>query len=569
MPQTAHVPTVAHGIDVVLKGDGLYPLEAPWLLPRHRPARRLFSDSLRQIVQPDQIAWNEIPPYIPASEDSALHDVAQRTNNISFCSSTSSITPTLSLLYHVISNFKDTGLFGGLSAQIRDMPATFSKMHRRPIAVTIKKVHNEEKNEKPLYSISAHSGKDRGPSILRDLGHSMERMLTTPPNEFDKKYVLSQLDGKSSSPSPNFEIPTPSIENQNTEQQFYNYTQVSNMVLRAQIDCMNESNGELFDVKTRAVAPIRYDLLNYGAFTSHRLRFLQGRIDSYEREFYDMVRSVFLKYALQLRIGRMSGALVAYHNTREVLGIEYIRLSEIENYVFGTKRWADVSFATSVKLFENILNNVVNSMAPRNDDEYVKVVLYNEWAQLRMFIFAQRVTKSATNNSGDSGDPLSWSHFERLSKNDNDDTNTSNSPAEGIEQFLGHPVWHLDSMVHQRKRGIAFVGSHPHLQTLGGERINTDASTVPSRRRPWGANLTENVRKQLNFKSLLEQDALRVWELNVSPSVNGKASSSRGEGVHLDEGDEFNLSHELKQVEDIREEHLSKFTLALGSIYLK
>ena len=35
-----------------------------------------------------------------------------------------------------------------------------------------------------------------------------------------------------------------------------------------------------------------------------------------------MVRTVFLTYALQLRIDRMSGAFVAYHNTPEILGLE-------------------------------------------------------------------------------------------------------------------------------------------------------------------------------------------------------------------------------------------------------
>lgn len=43
----------------------------------------------------------------------------------------------------------------------------------------------------------------------------------------------------------------------------------------------------------------------------------------------------FSKYALQLRIDRMPGALLAYHDTADVLSAEYISLSEIQFCVVG------------------------------------------------------------------------------------------------------------------------------------------------------------------------------------------------------------------------------------------
>ena len=44
------------------------------------------------------------------------------------------------------------------------------------------------------------------------------------------------------------------------------------------------------------------------------------------RRFYDMTRSAFLKYSMQVRIGNMDGIFVAYHNTARIFGFQYISL---------------------------------------------------------------------------------------------------------------------------------------------------------------------------------------------------------------------------------------------------
>lgn len=43
-----------------------------------------------------------------------------------------------------------------------------------------------------------------------------------------------------------------------------------------------------------------------------------------------------LKYMFQLKIGNMDGAFIAYHNTREIFGFEYVKKSEMERRVFGS-----------------------------------------------------------------------------------------------------------------------------------------------------------------------------------------------------------------------------------------
>ena len=49
-----------------------------------------------------------------------------------------------------------------------------------------------------------------------------------------------------------------------------------------------------------------------------------------------------MKYCFQLKIGRMDGAFIAYHNTKETFGFEYVKTREIETRVFGSSAYSDV-----------------------------------------------------------------------------------------------------------------------------------------------------------------------------------------------------------------------------------
>lgn len=558
------VPVLAHGIEVVLRGDGVYPLEAPWAATRQRrnfPHNRqsrlqrpqqshsptYYGDSLRKIIQPHEIAWQNIPEYIPAAQDFSLHELAGATPGVQYCSSTSSITPAISTLYHLLSNFRDTDLHGGLSSHVADLPTYFAKMHRKPIAFTVKRSNAKKK----VYSVNAHSGPSTGPSILRDLGHSMERMLTTSPDEFFEKYVLPKEGPETFANDITCGTPNPS----NNDEQFYNYSKVSKFLLRAQIDCRNEHTGEVFDVKTRAVAPIRYDLANYQAFTSHRLRFLRGKNDSYEREFYDMVRSVFLKYALQLRIGRMSGALVAYHNTSEILGLEYIPLKEIHSYVFGGERWADIAFGSAIHLMEEVLDTTTKTFCTDDSNEHLKVVMLAEWSRLQMYIFVQRLRDGED-------DPFSPEVFLKTKR----PTSVMSEDVDHHHPDLsGNGQWHVDSFLHDGSRGVSAVGLHSSIERLGGKLLQPQgdqASPQPAMKKP----RTETYDYLSYDCSSLTKDRFRVWQLKVFPVVNDDLAPRNM--IRLSENDTFTLKYNLKEVPEVKKEHLAKFVTSLGRIYM-
>lgn len=61
-------------------------------------------------------------------------------------------------------------------------------------------------------------------------------------------------------------------------------------------------------------------MLNYIDYLDYELTKYKGKSQSFEREYYDLIRGGFLKYIMQCKIGSMDGAAIAYHNTQKVYG---------------------------------------------------------------------------------------------------------------------------------------------------------------------------------------------------------------------------------------------------------
>jgi hypothetical protein len=97
----------------------------------------------------------------------------------------------------------------------------------------------------------------------------------------------------------------------------YRYSKSNKFVMRSQLDCVDGRlpGTGVFDIKTRAVLPIRVDQLNYevgllfkkvAGFCSsgwcwqensgYQIQQLHGPMQSFEREYFDLIRSAFLKY---------------------------------------------------------------------------------------------------------------------------------------------------------------------------------------------------------------------------------------------------------------------------------
>lgn len=92
------------------------------------------------------------------------------------------------------------------------------------------------------------------------MGKYMEKMFTTDADFFNDHFVL---DLETNKPK---KVLTKQMLKQLNQEDYFRYMKAGNMLLRSQIDCRGEdADGKpiVFELKTRATAPLRYDIGNY------------------------------------------------------------------------------------------------------------------------------------------------------------------------------------------------------------------------------------------------------------------------------------------------------------------
>jgi len=371
-------PRLLHGLDAVLASPGVHPM-------RDLITNRLnFPPYLERLHPTEIIDYSSIGRFVTSSQDMTLAALTARSQ-CRYQGSTSSVTSILAHIYFALSRFKPCNL-SMLSDPFASMLSTFTKATRKPVALCLRPMENG------VYSIDSQS-LERIPSnlVLIDLGKSMEKMLTMSPGDFVGKLVKQRPGSPIAPPAPYDEGPST-----------YNYMKVEDMLLRSQIDCydpMLPYTSQCFDLKSRAAFPIRYNILNYRDHLSYAITELVGTMRSYEREFYDMIRSCFIKYALQLRIGDMNGAFVTYHNTDRVFGFEYLPLHEIDRCVFGSSGLAEASFSLTCR----ILIDILNTLTSRWRGGTLRVFACANYMRPEVELFVQEVKND-----------LGWSDFDEV-----------------------------------------------------------------------------------------------------------------------------------------------------------
>ncbi|KAI8644545.1 mitochondrial protein Pet127-domain-containing protein, partial [Parasitella parasitica] len=343
-PNHVEVPTLAHGLEKVLFKPGVHFLRDP--------ATKLynFTSYLENITQPVDFDYDSLQPYITSSQDTTLVDLARKMQK-RYIGSTSSVSATLSHFYFVMSNFKPVET--SFLSQAFQNEAKFTRGSRTPASIYLRWKDG-------VYAVDADKSYDVDETILSVLGKSMEKVLTSEPDEFEKclKENSSQL-----------------TEEEKNQAESYAYGECGKFLLRSQLDCYDPKLPRgTFDLKTRAVMPVRLDIQNYAAssafclhaiilfihieqeYLGYKLKRYKGLYESFEREYYDMIRSAFLKYCFQVRIGHMDGIMVAYHNTSKIFGFQYISREEMDSRLFGSSKIGNQVFRNALVMFESILD---------------------------------------------------------------------------------------------------------------------------------------------------------------------------------------------------------------------
>ncbi|KAK6437924.1 hypothetical protein LTR95_005887 [Oleoguttula sp. CCFEE 5521] len=322
------VPKLSFGLERVLFNPGVYQLQDP-----HSRVYN-FDPYLQNIMPVDEFDFNALKEYKTSSKDNALSDLAL-AHGKKYIGSTSSMTSTLGHFHYLLSNWRDLNL-DMLSVNFPAPPKTFTNINRAPTAIFLKWKNG-------TYAIDADKEYDSG-NVLMMLGKSMEKLLTLSRSDYERY--------RKSDPR---EIPA---EERDAPEAFQ-YTTMGDFLMRSQLDAYDPRlpGTGMFDLKTRAVLPIRMDAGDYKPMLGYELTSLQGEYRSYEREYSDMLRSTMLKYMLQARMGRMDGIFLAYHNVQRIFGFQYLPMKEIDRAIHGQIQpcLGDQEFKLSLDMLNKVL----------------------------------------------------------------------------------------------------------------------------------------------------------------------------------------------------------------------
>lgn len=353
------VPELSYGLERVLFNPGVYQLQDP----RSRVFN--FDPYLAKIMPVREFDFNALKEYITSSRDEILLATAREEGKM-YTGSTSSTTAALAHFHFLLSQWRPINT-GALSQSFPVPFSSFTALQRGPSAVFLRWKDG-------VYAIDADKQFDTA-NILSMLGKSMEKLLTLPTEDFEKyrKENSNQIS-----------------DEQRNEAEAFNYTTIGDFLLRSQLDAYDPRlpGTGMFDLKTRAVVSIRMDTKEYEQGMGYEIRGRHGEYESFEREYYDMIRSAFLKYSLQVRMGRMDGIFVAFHNTERIFGFQYISLSEMDYALHGTD---DTTIGDSeFKLSLELLNRVLNKATAKYPEKSLRVHFETRGIETPfMYIFAE------------------------------------------------------------------------------------------------------------------------------------------------------------------------------------
>jgi hypothetical protein len=252
--------------------------------------------------------FDAISGYITSSKDTKL-EALMKEHGKKYMGSTSSMTSVLSHFHYLLSAWRPLNL-DILSKAFTTEYRSFTALSRLPTSIFLRYKGDG------TYAIDSDKELD-GDNILSFMGRSMEKLLTVPPKEFEKyRRENSHTLG----------------EGAEAEPETYHYSTFGDFLMRSQLDAHDPRlpGTGMFDLKTRAVVAVRVDVSNFQLGSGYQIKTRTGDWESFEREYFDMIRAAFLKYSLQVRMGRMDGIFVAFHNTEKIFGFQYISLDEMD-----------------------------------------------------------------------------------------------------------------------------------------------------------------------------------------------------------------------------------------------
>lgn len=293
----------------------------------------------------NEFQFEALSEYITSSRDGKLEHLAKKLKK-KYVGSTSSMTSVLSHFHYLLSSWRPINP-NVMSKSLPTPWKSFTALQRGPQAIFLRW-------KSGVYAIDADKEFDKE-SVLTYLGKSMEKLLTLPPASFERYRRTDQ---------------PVDLSPQKRAIDTYHYSTLGDFLMRSQLDAHDPRlpGTGMFDLKTRAVVSIRMDVDNFHLGSGYQIKNRFGEWESFEREYFDMIRAAFLKYSLQVRMGRMDGIFVAFHNTERIFGFQYITLEEMDASMH--QDWnsgiGDREFKLSLQLLNEVLNKATEKFPRRS-----------------------------------------------------------------------------------------------------------------------------------------------------------------------------------------------------------
>ncbi|KAI5803239.1 mitochondrial protein Pet127-domain-containing protein [Geopyxis carbonaria] len=413
---------LSYGLDRVLFNPGIVQLQDP----RSRVFN--FDPYLQKISPVTKFDFDVIGGFITSSEDKTLENLA-RKHNKKYIGSTSSMTSALSHFHYLLSAWRPLN-FQHLSHSFpTGNSPSFTQITKNPASIFLRFKGDG------VYAIDADKEFDTE-NVLSLLGQTMEKLLTLPQSQYEK-YQLEN--------SHTLDEATRSAP------ETYHYSVFGDFLMRSQLDAHDSRlpGSGMFDLKTRAVVAVRMDVENFHLGSGYQIKTRTGLYESFEREYFDMIRAAFLKYSLQVRMGGMDGIFVAFHNTEKIFGFQYISINEMDTALHGNPdtRLGDEEFKFSLR----ILNSLLNRATERYPNQSLRIHIETRETQNACMHFVAEPVSEEQVEQIQQGRALSTKEFlkkihqklsmakEDESVNETNDTPTGESSVAEQDQAVNEP----------------------------------------------------------------------------------------------------------------------------------
>eukprot|EP00826_Nyctotherus_ovalis_P059068 TRINITY_DN8182_c0_g2_i8.p1 TRINITY_DN8182_c0_g2~~TRINITY_DN8182_c0_g2_i8.p1 ORF type:complete len:588 (-),score=151.59 TRINITY_DN8182_c0_g2_i8:53-1816(-) len=367
------IPRLCNGLERVAKSHGLINRDCLSSVVKSN-----VTDFYKSLPTPEEIDNEMIGEYIPPSKDKLLFSIAEKCG-AQYMLSTSTVTSLLAHIDYLITNFRSP-LFSQLSHEYVDEPLKYIISARKPSTGYATVVNAMPR----VIAIDSDSGfLDESSLIFLRMGRYLELMITQNQSDFNRKFLLKNKSRRLPGDRP---VPD-----------YHSFLKAGKMLLRSQIDAGIVEGDFLkkVEIKTRAIMAQRYDAEFYKNYLDYRLRTSIGLYESYEREYYDLIRSAFNKYLHQMMIGGMDGVLVAYHNTQEIFGFEYLDRWHLEKRMYGSQEFARICFKTGLALLQNIFEYIFRFEEMKKIGEVAKIGFYASNMGKNLVIMVEKIKNVA------------------------------------------------------------------------------------------------------------------------------------------------------------------------------